>query len=217
MPQSPQRHAPIRALCALAPALLLFGCAGISVKSTWQDGVPHQTFTRLLVVGLTPDYNLRCDFEYAFASQISSATTKAFASCDSMKSDVPLTRENIERVIAKLQADGVLTTRLVSARTGTQQGGTLDTIGTSEYKATDFGYGPYGMPVTYVDFQTAPPLTNITSTIHIFTKLYDSHDGKVLYTLDTQTKPQQVDSTQALLATITAPMADRLRRDGVIH
>jgi hypothetical protein len=209
----------VRALGLLTVAALwLCGCAGVSVKSAWQEGAPrNRTFSRLLVVGVTPDYNLRCEFEYTFANQLASASTKALPSCDSMKSGEPLTRETIERVISAVHADAVLATRLVSAKSGVQEGGTLDTMGTSLYKPTDFGYGAYGMPVTYVDFQTAPPLTTLTSSIHVVTSLYETQGAKLLYTLDTQTKSQEIDSTQGTLITLTAPAADRLRRDGLIH
>jgi hypothetical protein len=218
MPNTQAKHALTPVLWVLTGTLWLCGCAGVSVKSTWQEGVPHdRTFSRVLIVGVTPDFNLRCDFEYAFASQLASPSTKVFASCDSMKANEHLTRENIERVIASVQADAVLVTRLVSASTGVREGGSLDTMGTSLYKPTDFGYGAYGMPVTYVEFETAPPLTTITSSIHVVTRLYDTRDAKVLYTLDTQTKAQEIDSTQATLVTITAPTAERLRRDGLIH
>jgi hypothetical protein len=204
-------------LWVLAGALWLGGCAGNSVRGAWQEGVPHQTFSRLLVIGVSPDYNLRCDFEYAFASQLASPSTKVFASCDSMKADEHLTRANVERVVAAVQADAVLATRLVAASNGVKQGGTLDTMGTSLYKPTDFGYGPYGMPVTYVDFETAQPLTSISSSVHVMTTVYDSHDGKVLYTVDSQTKSADVDSTQSTLIAVTTPIANRLRRDGLIH
>jgi len=129
----------------------------------------------------------------------------------------PLTRESIERVIGSVHVDAVLVTRLVSASTGEQQGGTWDTRGDSRYKATDYGYGAYDMPVTYVEFQTAPPLTSLTSSIHVRTKLYETRDARLLYTLDTETKSQQIDSTADTLATITGPTADRLRRDGLIR
>jgi len=205
-------------LWALTASLWLCGCAGVSVKSAWQEDVPrNQTFSRLLIVGVTPDFNLRCEFEYAFASQLASPSTKALPSCDSMKANEPLTRENIERVIAAVHADAVLATRLVAASTGVREGGSLDTMGTSLYKPTDFGYGAYGMPVTYVEFETAPPLTTLTSSIHVFTKLYETQGAKLVYTLDTQTKHQEIDSTQATLITITAPIANRLRRDGLIR
>jgi hypothetical protein len=120
-------------------------------------------------------------------------------------------------VIAAVRADAVLATRLVSVSTGEQQGGTWDTRGDSQYKATDFAYGAYGMPVTYVEFQTAPPLTSLTSSVHVVTKLYETRNATLVYTLDTKTKSQEIDSTEATLFDITAPTADRLRREGLIH
>ena len=202
----------------LTATVWLSGCAGVSVKSAWQPGVPrNQTFTRILIVGVSPNYNLRCTFESNFASQLRSASTTVFSSCSAMTSEVHLTRENIERVVASVHADAVLATRLVSMDAGQQEGGSSDTRGTSLYKSTDFAYGAYGMPVTYVEFQTAPPLTRLTSSIHVLTKLYETRDATLLYTLDTKTKSQEIDSTEATLITITAPTADRLREDGLIR
>ncbi len=205
-------------LLLFTATIWLSGCAGVSVKSAWQPGVArNQTFARVLIVGVSPNFNLRCAFESAFASQLRSASTTVFSSCDMMTSEVPLTRENIERVIASVHADAVLATRLVSLDAGHQRGGSRDTRGDSLYKSTDFGYGAYGMPVTYVEFQTAPPLTRLTSSIHVLTKLYETRDATLMYTLDTTTKSQEIDSTEATLITITAPTADRLRRDGLIR
>lgn len=216
--RSQQKHTFARALSVLAGALCLCACAGVSVKGAWQDGVArNQTFSRVLVVGVSPDYNLRCDFESTFASQLVSPSTTVFSSCDSMTPKDPLTRQNIERVIASVHADAVLATRLVSASAGERQGGTWDTRGDSQYKAIDYGYGAYGMPVTYVEFQTAPPLTTLTSSIHVVTRLYETRDATLLYTLDTITKSQEIDSTEATLLTITGPTADRLRRAGLIR
>jgi len=207
-----------RTFGVLTAALWLCGCAGVSVKGAWQDGAArNQTFSRVLIVGVSPNYDLRCNFEYAFASQLKSPSTTALPSCDSMTSKEPLTRENLERVIAAVRADAVLATRLVSVSTGERQGGSWDTRGDSLYKATDYGYGAYGMPVTYVEFQTAPPLTTLTSSVHVITKLYETRNAAVIYTLDTKTKSQEIDSTEATLITITAPIADRLRREGLIH
>ena len=196
----------------------LCGCSGVSVKGTWQDGAPrNQTYTRLLVIGVTPDRDLRCAFESDFGSQLVSASTAVISSCDRMSAKEPLTRENVERVAASVHADAVLATRLVSMDFGHGQGNSSDTRGDSVYKATDFGYGAYGMPVTYVDFETAPPLTSLTSSLHVVTRLYETHGATLIYTIDTITKSQEIDSTEATLATITAPTADRLRRAGLIH
>jgi hypothetical protein len=205
-------------LFVLAVSLWLQGCAGVSVKSAWQDGVPrHQTFSRVLVVGVSANYDLRCAYESAFASQLRGPATTVFSSCDSMSSKEPLTRENLERVIGSVHADAVLATRLVSAESNHGQGSSSDMRGDSRYKAIDVGYGVYGMPVTYAEFQTAPPLTSLTNSIHITTRLYATSTAALLYTLDTKTKAQEIDSTPATLLTITAPTADRLRRDGLIR
>jgi len=216
--QMPKTHRSIVSLSLLTLTVWLCGCSGVSVKGTWQDGAPrNQTYARLLVIGVTPDRDLRCAFESDFASQLISASTAVISSCDQMNAKEPLTRENVERVATSLQADAVLATRLVSMKFGHGEGNSDDTRGDSLYKATDLAYGAYGMPVTYVEFQTAPPLTSLTSSLHVVTKLYATHGATLIYTIDTVTKSQEIDSTEATLMTLTAPTADRLRRAGLIR
>lgn len=202
----------------LAATAWLCGCSGVSVKGTWQDGASHnQTYTRLLLIGVSPDRDLRCAFEATFGSQLVSAATTVISSCDQMGPKEPLTRENVERVAAATHADAVLATRLVSMNFGHGQGNGLDTRGDSVYKVDDFAYGAYGMPVYTVDFQTAPPLTSITSSLNVVTKFYATQGAQLIYTVDTVTKKQEIDSTAATLMTIATPTADRLRRAGLIR
>jgi hypothetical protein len=205
--------------CALLIAsALLAGCTGVSSKGTWQDGaVRSQRFSRLLVVGVSPDLNIRCAFESTFASQLTSASTTVVSSCDKMDAKEPLTRENIARVVAEVHADAVLATRLVSSSIGEREGGSHDTRGTSLYKAQDYGYGMYGMPVTYVEFQTAQPLTAITSSLHVVTQVYQTSDAALAYTIDTTTKAKEVTSTEATLMTVAIATAARLRSAGLIR
>jgi len=196
----------------------LSGCAGVSVKGEWQAGVPHnQTFSRVLVVGVSPNRDLRCAFEATFVSQLTSPATTAISSCSTMSADEPLNRENVERAVASVHADAVLATRLVTANTGKGVGGSRDTRRGAMYKATDYEYGAYGMPITNLEFQTAQPLTSLTSSLHVVTRVYETRSATLLYTIDTKTKAQEVDSTQATLMTIAAPTADRLRREGLIR
>jgi hypothetical protein len=217
-PQIKKTYLSATFLSSFALTVWLGGCSGVSVKGTWQQGAPrNQTYARLLVIGVSPDRDLRCAFESTFASQLSSAATTVISSCDHMSAKEPLTRENVERVAAAVNADAVLATRLVSMDTGHGQGNSTDMRGDSVYKATDFAYGAYGMPVTYVDFQTAPPLMSLTSSLHVLTKLYETHGATLVYTIDTVTKSQEIDSTEATLMTITAPTAERLRRAGLIR
>jgi hypothetical protein len=146
-----------------------------------------------------------------------SPSTTVISSCSKMSAKEPLTRENVQRVAASVNADAVLVTRLVSIHTGQGEGNSQDMRGSSVYKPTDFGYDAYGMPVTYLDFQTAAPLESLKRSLHVATKLYESHGATLVYTVDTQTKSQEIDSTEATLTSITAPTADRLRRAGLIH
>src|SRR5262249_54366783 len=184
-----QTRRSVISLSLLTLAVWLCACSGVSVKGTWQDEAPHnQTYARLLVIGVSPDRDLRCAFESTFASQLTSASTTVISSCSQMNENEPLTRENVERVAASVRADAVLATRLVSMHTGEGEGNSTDMRGNSVYKATDFAYGAYGMPVTYVDFQTAPPLTSLTSSLHVVTKLYETHGATLIYTIDTVTK-----------------------------
>jgi len=205
-------------LSLLTFAAWLCGCSGVSVKGTWPDGAPRkQTYARLLVIGVSPDRDLRCAFESTFASQLKSPSTTVISSCDQMSATEPLTRENVERAAAAARADAVLATRLVSMKTGYGEGNGDDTRGDSRYKTTDFAYGAYGMPVAYMEFQTAQPLTSVTSSLHVVTRLYQTQGAALVYTIDTETKAREIDSTEATLMTITAPTADRLRGAGLIR
>jgi hypothetical protein len=131
----------VRGLMLLGAAWLS-GCASQpSVSSAWQDGVSHNpSFSKVLIVGVSPDINQRCAFEHFLASRIMSASVKAIASCDVVKTKNPLTRESIEEAVASQQADAVVATTLVSMDWGTKEGAGRDDRGGGMYKATDAGY-----------------------------------------------------------------------------
>jgi hypothetical protein len=216
--QMKRTYRSVASLSLLLLTVWLCACSGVSVKGRWQDGASRsQSYARLLVIGVSPDRDLRCAFESTFVSQLRSASTTPISSCEQLGAKEQLTRENVERAAAAVNADAVLATRLVSMSAGAEEGATHDDRGTSLYKPTDFGYGAYGVPVTYVDFETAAPLTSLTSSLHVVTQLYETHGATLIYTIDTVTKSQEVNSTEATLVTITAPTADRLRRAGLIR
>jgi hypothetical protein len=213
----------VRAIVVLFGTAALAGCAQqVRVTSDWQDDAPgDQPFSRVLVVGVSPDYNQRCAFESFLTLQIRSESTTAIASCRAMSSKDPLTRENIEREIAEHQVDAVLATFLVAAEIRGQEGGTSETRGETYYKATGIGYdyygyyGAYGMPVIYGEFKTAPSITTVQGQVEITTRLFDATDATLVYELNT--KARDLESREAGLAIITGPIAERLRRDGVIR
>jgi hypothetical protein len=199
----------------------LAGCSGNSVKSNWL-GPTHPAFSRILIVGVSTDFDTRCNFEFAMASQFQGSSTVPIVSCNTMMPKDLLTRANIERVAVSTHADAVLTSTVVTVKLGSQQGNTLDTRGTSYYQVTGVGYvtgalGAYGIPVAFLQLETTQPIPQLTGDIHILTKLFDARDATLLYTLDTQTKSSDIQSTGIVIDTITAQIEDRLHRDGVIH
>jgi hypothetical protein len=202
----------------LGAVAALSACASVGVNSAWQEGAPHgQPFSRVLVVGVTPNYNNRCNFEFAFASRIKSAATQALSSCDSMKAGDPLTPENIKRVVAATHADAVFATTLVASKYAVSEHATWDSRGGQLYKPIDYDYGVYGMPVVYAQFENTPSVTTYKASVHILTKVFETQNATLIYTLDTKTKGQDIESTEITILNIAGPTADRLRRDGLIH
>jgi hypothetical protein len=217
----------------LVYAYALGGCVNEShadVKGSWAASASRdQTFSRVLIVGVSPNYDRRCEFEYALASQINGGATQALVSCNAMGKDMQLTRENIERVVASLNADAVLATSLIAIKMGTGETGSMDTRGGGYYKATDYGYGysygyaggfgGYGMPVavTYAEFQVAPSLDSLGGKIHLVSKFFETKNAELVYTVDIEASSKDIQSTSSALMGISEPIAERLRRDRLIH
>ena len=193
--------------------------ARTTVKGTWQEGAPRkQSFTRVLVVGVSPNVNQRCAFEFFMASQLKSESVEVIRSCDAVKEKNPLTLESIEQAIAIAQADAVLATSLVSREFEAKEGGSRDTRGNAAYKATDAGfatgyYGVYGVPVIYGEFATAPAFTIAQGEARVESRFYQTRDKSLLYTLET--KATKLESSDAALHDFAAAIADKLRREGL--
>jgi len=207
---------------SLLPALLLFSAGWLSasashasVTSAWSDNVSRdQSFSRVLIVGISPDVNQRCAFEHALASKIQSASTVAIVSCNVMPPNTPLTRESIETAVAANNADAVLATSLISTAWEAKEGGTRDTRGAAKHKATDSYCGVYGTVVA-ADFRMSASITTIKGEALVTSKLYETRGATVVYTVDT--KVPNIESRGEGLAEITAPIGKRLRRDGLIR
>jgi len=186
-----------------------------AAKGVWSDNVSRkQSFSRVLIVGISPNVDQRCPFERFLATSIKSEKTVALVSCDVMQPKTPLTREGIEATVAAQNADAVLATSLISKTWEAKEGGTYDTRGGAYYKATDSYYGVYGTVVA-ADFQTVAPLTSLKGEVHVTSKLYETRGETVVYTVDT--KVSDIGSTDAGLAALTPQIAKRLRKDGLIR
>lgn len=216
--------ASFRSPTVAALILTIAGLAGCtqSIRATgaWAEGATRpQTFRKLLIVGVSPDYNQRCNFEWVLATKMRSETVEAITSCSLMKSDVQLSRESIEPVVRSSGTDGVIATRLVDSGASLKEGGTGDTRGSALYKATDmgmgYGYGYYGMPVVYGDFAASRPIIELESTFEVVTQVYETRGASRVYSLKTKGKSR--DAMNIVREDISSAIAERLRRDGLVR
>ena len=160
------KYMPYKSVLLLIFAIGLSSCSRqVQVDGDWEEGVPRdQTFTRVLVIGLSPYASGRCDFESFMTNQIRATGAEAKASCYLMNTSEDLTLESIHAVVVEYGADAVLTTMLVQSDMGVKEGGDRETRGGIYLKATgtgyaDYyrgGYGVYGVPVVYGEFRKAP-------------------------------------------------------------
>lgn len=206
---------------AFLPALLLAGVASFAAfpshasEGAWADDVSHdQSFSRVLVVGISPDLNQRCAFERSLASKIKSANTVAIVSCSVIPASSELTRESVEAAVAANNADAVLATSLIAKSWETKQGADRDSQGAALYKPLDSYYGVYGTVVA-AEFQTSKPITTAEGAAHVTTKLYETRGATVVYTLDT--KVRKIESRAEGIAAITDPIVKKLRKEGLIR
>lgn len=213
------RRSSQRSLTVAALVLAIAGLAGctqsIRATGTWNEGVTRpQTFRKLLVVGVSPDYNQRCNFEWVLATKMRSEAAEAITSCSLMKKDVQLSRESIEPVIKSSGVDGVVATRLVTSGGSLKEGGTGDTRGSALYKASD-SYGYYGMPVVYGEFEQTRPIIDLVNTFEVTTQVYETQGATLVYSLKTAGKSR--DAINIVREDISWAIAERLRQAGLIQ
>ena len=222
--RSPDSHLVHMKYASIATTLLILSVAGLSgcvgssgsVKGAWQVS-PHPSFSRILIVAVSTDFDQRCSFEFSLASQFSGSSTLPIASCNTMMPKDQLTRANIEHVVAAQHADAVLTTAIVTVQLGSQAGYTIP-----YYQVVGQGYvtgpmGEYGVPVAFVQLESTQSIPKVTGEVHLLTKLFDARDATLLYSADTRAKSDNIQSSSTAIATITGAIGDRLRRDGVIQ
>jgi hypothetical protein len=202
----------------MAAAMLLAGCTRpTTAESQWSEGVrPGATFSRIILVGVSPNFTNRCRFERLLQDSLGPA---AITSCSHMTSQDPLTREAIVRIVGETGADAVLSTRLVNGRARLDDGTSSETRGENYYKATGYGYdpyyGPFGVPVVYGEFVAEQPALTLTRTIVISSNLYDAKTAAMIYSLDTVAHDK--DSQFAVADEVTTAIAKRMRRDGLLR
>ncbi len=221
--QTPAQRAGLGACLVGLAVASLAGCTTppVTTESAWGEGVPrNQTYSRLLVLGISPESNQRCAFERYLVETLRSAAVVAKTSCSVMDPKEPLTRESVERAVGAVGADAVLATHLVESSQQLTEGGSMDTRGGARYKAIGTGFstgywGVYGVPVVYGEFQTSPSVFAVQGTARISTQLYQTRDAGLVYSIET--KAANFESRDQVLFDVTLAITERLRRDGLIR
>lgn len=218
-----------RALLVAASAcglLALSGCAsgpGSSVQGTWDSARPAQAYSKVLVVGLTPNIDSRCRFERVLAGKLNGASTQAVASCDVIDHKAPLTRALVEQAVATHQFDAVISTKLVTKDWAPRGGGSRDTRGSAGYKATDAGlaegYGYYGgvysVPVIYGEYQSNAESIVIVGQAQVESKLWSVAGPTLVYSLQTNVK--NVESSDEGVSLVASAIASDLKQQRVVQ
>jgi hypothetical protein len=214
---------PARAVVTLLlAAIAIAGCATpVTVKGDWIEGAARpQAFKKLLVVGLSPDFNIRCSFEWMLVPHLREGGAQPSSSCSQMKPEEQLSREAIERLVVAMGADGVLVTRLVASQSGAKESGSRDTRGSARYKPVDQAFdntywgGYYGMPTVYVEFQTQRSILSLERTVVIESALFEARTARPVYSVQTTARNQQ--SRDQLLGEVSPSIASQLRKAGLI-
>ncbi|MCP4090803.1 MAG: hypothetical protein GY746_13590 [Gammaproteobacteria bacterium] len=205
-------------------AIVLASCSRqVKVHGSWEKGVSHdESFTRVLIVALSPNSSARCNFELFLETQIRATGADATASCNLMNTSENLTAENIHAVVLEYGADAVLTTILVQSDGSVIEGGDRDTRGGLYLKAIgsgyeDFyfgGYGVYGVPVVYGEFMEVPVITSIEGEVQIQSMLYATQNKTLVYKLITTA--HDLYSSDNAFAEITPRIAKRLQDEGLL-
>jgi len=180
---------------------LLSACSATKLTSVWQDpSYAGGSFKKLMIIGLGVNPGARAEFEDTVADALAKHGVMGVGSSGYFSDMNQMTREAVRGWVERDGYQGVLVTRLVSARQ-TQY------VHPPQY--TDlWGYwGYYGTAVTpgYVVDQT---------TLFIDTDLFDAATGQVVYTAES--KSFDPNSRNQVINELTKLLVSDLTKRGLL-
>ena len=210
----------------LACLLLSAACTRpVTLESDWQPGArPSTPFRNVLVVAVSEDFDRRRVFENALVDELAAGGTKATPSSRTMRTTDVLNRDSVAALVKSTGADAVLVTRLVNQDVSVKEkrGGTV--VKLDDYN-NDLSYGdPYAYNVYSYDFTVTlePSSLVIKRKASVTTDLFETGEGRVLYTILSDVRVTNSESLDqntdvAVMDTLAADLAGRLRRDGAVR
>jgi hypothetical protein len=198
----------IAAACAI---VMLTGCSTTTIDSEWvADQAGARTYQKILVVGVSEDFDRRRSFENFVVNALQNSGNTAWPSSRLMESETPLDEEAIRATVNTSGADAILVTRLVDrsvtadevdARTGLKtqrkEGGLVNLF--------RYDYNEYEEPA-YIVAKNAATLS---------TELFEAGQGNLVFKMESTTTDKE--SIHEVIEEASAAIVKRLRRDGLVR
>lgn len=198
-------------LALLLATFVLAACTkGTKVSPVRHEKRPAEApYKRVLVVGVTPNEGLRWRWERTMAQTLQDNGLAAWASVKEMGYDTPLNRDNVVLAVRKTEADAVLVSRLLRQDVAPRG---VDARKEAKKKRRD----QYAVDFFRYDYEEIeiPSYTLLTSTVEIATDLYETTEGRIVYSLNTITYQKQTE--WEVLDEVTVAIAKRLRKDRMV-
>jgi len=204
-------HAPHRAT-VIAVIIALGACARpTSVSSTWQEirQSPAHPYDKILVVGISDDSNQRRRFENLMLGRLQKPGTTVWASHQSMQPDRDLNRATVTALVKQTGATAVIVTRLADQKISTEE---VDAR--TGHKTRRKGENPVNFFRYDYDEYEEPAYLVVKNTVSLITDLYETKEGRLLYSIETTTHDKE--SGMEIIDEATSAIVARLRRDGLI-
>ena len=207
----------VRALGIVCATLALTGCANHAVlSSVWHDeAYQRQSFSRVVVVGVSDNIFRRTVFEEAVAAELTSGTTEAWPSAHLMNPETPLNEDTLSTVVKDKQADALLITRLADTQVKANE---VDSR--VDVEATSIGGNVVDFfRYDYEDVEQ-PGYLQAKVTVVLSTNLYETASGKLVYSIESVTTDKDTEYSSVVYEVIentSVEIARRLRRDGLTH
>lgn len=166
-------------------------------------------YTRLLVVDVASDADLRRNFENEIVSRLKKIGSDAVASHTLLKNNDGLLQDDIERVSRETTSDGILITHMVSLETDADnQEGREEIIRTCRQ----------GNPVDYFLYDNVvikePDSVRLALTVVVVSNLYDARTGNRVWTI--QSTCFRKASLPEALSEESKAIVRQLKTDGLI-
>lgn len=205
------RTARSRFLLALLATALASGCAPQTetVKLFEDRSSARDSYTRLLVVDIASDSELRRELETALVSRLKRTGVDAVASYTRLKNHDGLSQVDIDRTGIDVGADGILITHMVSLETAVERKqGREDVIRTCRG----------GDPVDYFLYDNKilrePDSVELALTVVVVSNLYDADSGDRIWTI--QSTCFRKENLREVFLDEAEAIVRQLRIDGLI-